>query len=74
MKIGSVHGNVRFAYLKKIFFWPPIGDVKLSLLFLHVLCAQDHFQTLYMEGMWLCLTFFFVFGAPLVIAQGASVR
>jgi hypothetical protein len=40
------------------------GDVKLSLLFLYVLCPKDHFQSLS----------FFVFGAPSVMAQGALVR
>ncbi len=46
MKIGAAHRNVRSASLKKIFlFCPPIGDVKLSLLFLHELSAKDHFHS-----------------------------
>jgi hypothetical protein len=28
---------------------PPVGDVKLSMLFLYVICAKNHFQTLYMQ-------------------------
>jgi hypothetical protein len=63
------------------------GDVKLSLLFLYVLCAKVFISNLVMEGTWLCLTIFQFFcvrcatsngaggiGALILLAQGASVR
>ncbi len=53
MKIGEAHRNVLSAsFFKFCLFFPPMGDVKLSLLFIYVLCAKDHFQTLNMEGAW----------------------
>ncbi len=87
MKIGAAHRNVRSLFLRFVLFCPPIGDVKLSLLFLNELCAKDHFQTLYMEETWLCLTILFIFcvqcansngagdiGALILLAHGTSMR
>ncbi len=73
MKIGAAHRNVlSTSILKFCLFCPPIGDVKLSLLFLYVLCAKDHFQSLYNEGTWLCLTILSIFCVRCVISNGAG--
>ncbi len=36
-------------FFKFFKFCPQKGNVKLSLLFIYVICAKDHFQTLYMQ-------------------------
>jgi hypothetical protein len=72
MKIGAAHRNVRSAsFLKNFLFCPPIGDMKLSLLFFYVLSATDHFQTI-MEETWLCLTILSIFSVRCAISNGAG--
>ena len=72
MKIGAAHQNFQSASFSNFFlFWPPIGDVKLSLLFLYVYFVL---RTIFKPFLGRDTIGAGGICAPIVMARGASVR